>query len=354
MRTGTQIRRAGGEDRLVYQHVACIVPENAKVLVHARISGAFTSGFGKTSDVLVLHGEFAGCRRRRRQGHGSSKRKVRGSTSRTPAFEFTERAGSRNLLNEKAMGLRGIGATRKKGASERQDDPARRPAVHGASPGLGRAERVIRFVETLPVTAGPLAGTTLKLRPWQKKFIRAVYKTNKQGDRLVRTAVLSVARKNGKTQIAAALCLAHLSGPESEPERRVLTAWPVRASKLAASSMRWWRSSRARRGLTSASTSSGFGKSLKILSTARPMTCSAPTWRRFMDSRRRLFVTMNWRKCRAGAVYDALGTALGGRTDPLMIVISTQAASDVAPMSEMIDYGLRIHRGEIEDASLFI
>ena len=36
---------------------------------------------------------------------------------------------------------------------------------------------------------GPLAGTTLKLRPWQKRFIRAVYKTDKVGNRLVRTAV---------------------------------------------------------------------------------------------------------------------------------------------------------------------
>lgn len=33
----------------------------------------------------------------------------------------------------------------------------------------------------------------------------------------MRTAVLSVARKNGKTQLAAALCLCALSGPEAEP-----------------------------------------------------------------------------------------------------------------------------------------
>ena len=47
------------------------------------------------------------------------------------------------------------------------------------------------------------------------------------------------------------------------------------------------------------------------------------------------------------ALYDALGTALGGRAQPLMVVISTQAATDTAPMSELIDYGLRIERGEI-------
>jgi phage terminase large subunit-like protein len=49
------------------------------------------------------------------------------------------------------------------------------------------------------------------------------------------------------------------------------------------------------------------------------------------------------------SLYDALGTALGGRAQPLMLVISTQAARDEAPMSELIDYGLRIQRGEITD-----
>ena len=43
------------------------------------------------------------------------------------------------------------------------------------------------------------------------------------------------------------------------------------------------------------------------------------------------------------SLYDALGTALGGRAQPLMLVISTQAARDEAPMSELIDYGLRKH-----------
>ena len=53
-------------------------------------------------------------------------------------------------------------------------------------------------------------------------------------------------------------------------------------------------------------------------------------------------------------LYDALSTALGGRAQPLMLVISTQAASDTAPMSELVDYGLRIERGEIKDAGFHL
>jgi phage terminase large subunit-like protein len=115
------------------------------------------------------------------------------------------------------MGMRGINATPKR-PKRRKPSPSSSAAPHPwTAPGLSRAERVIRFIETLPCTAGPLAGTTLKLRPWQRRFIRAIYKTDKAGHRLVRTAVLSLARKNGKTQLAAALCLCALSGPEAEP-----------------------------------------------------------------------------------------------------------------------------------------
>jgi phage terminase large subunit-like protein len=45
---------------------------------------------------------------------------------------------------------------------------------------------------------------------------------------------------------------------------------------------------------------------------------------------------------------------MGKRAEPLMIVISTQAARDEAPLSTLIDYGLRIQRGEIADPSFHL
>ena len=53
-------------------------------------------------------------------------------------------------------------------------------------------------------------------------------------------------------------------------------------------------------------------------------------------------------------LLDALDTAMGKRAEPLMIIISTQAARDEAPLSQLIDYGLRIHRGEIADPSFHL
>ena len=113
------------------------------------------------------------------------------------------------------MGLRAPGARPIERPSFGEHQASSDPHAWEA-PGLSRSERVIRFVEATPCTAGPSAGTNFRLRPWQKKFIRDVYRTDKAGRRLVRTAVLSVGRGNGKTTLAAALALAHIAGPEAE------------------------------------------------------------------------------------------------------------------------------------------
>jgi phage terminase large subunit-like protein len=53
-------------------------------------------------------------------------------------------------------------------------------------------------------------------------------------------------------------------------------------------------------------------------------------------------------------LLDALDTAMGKRAEPLMIVISTQAARDEAPLSTLIEYGLRIQRGEVVDPTFHL
>jgi phage terminase large subunit-like protein len=244
------------------------------------------------------------------------------------------------------MGMRGINATPK-----RRNRPVTKSLEQQHpwdKPGLSRAERVIRFVNSLPCTAGPFAGTNLKLRPWQTRFIKAVYRTDKQGNRAVRTAVLSVARKNGKTQLAAALCLAHLSGPEAEPrgECYAVACTRFQAGRIfneavAIITKTPWLNSRInivrfRKELEDLENGSIFD----VLSAdVAPVHGLSPSFVCYDELA----------QVPSRALYDALGTALGGRSQPLMLVISTQAARDEAPMSELIDYGLRIQRGEITD-----
>ena len=65
-----------------------------------------------------------------------------------------------------------------------------------------KSKYVIRFIEKYcKVPEGDLVGQPLKLAPFQKKFIRAVY----DNPAVTRRAYLSIARKNAKSALIACL-----------------------------------------------------------------------------------------------------------------------------------------------------
>ena len=55
------------------------------------------------------------------------------------------------------------------------------------------ATKAIRFLQTLAIPEGPLAGRRLKLAPFQKRFVQGAF------DPAVDLAVLSVGRGNAKS-----------------------------------------------------------------------------------------------------------------------------------------------------------
>lgn len=71
----------------------------------------------------------------------------------------------------------------------------------------GQAQRAIAFINRLKHTKGPFALTPFNLRPWQVRLLRKVFKQRRDGRRQYRTALLMLPRKNGKSELAAALAL---------------------------------------------------------------------------------------------------------------------------------------------------
>ena len=72
----------------------------------------------------------------------------------------------------------------------------------------GRADRVIRFIRRLKHTKDKWAGVPFDLRPWQEQHTREIFGTVRDdGLRQYRTVYWSTARKNGKSEIGAALAL---------------------------------------------------------------------------------------------------------------------------------------------------
>ena len=77
---------------------------------------------------------------------------------------------------------------------------------------MTRGDRVCLFIERYcPVPEGKLVGKPLRLMEFQRRFIRAIY--DNPAGRTTR-AYLSIARKNGKSSLIAAIALAHIVGPE--------------------------------------------------------------------------------------------------------------------------------------------
>jgi hypothetical protein len=72
-----------------------------------------------------------------------------------------------------------------------------KPAPSRTAKGKLRAARVIDFIETLTVPSGIGQGERFKLDRWQRRFVRDIYEPHIGGRRVVRRAILSVARKNG-------------------------------------------------------------------------------------------------------------------------------------------------------------
>lgn len=253
------------------------------------------------------------------------------------------------------MGLRGPGAKPMKRGASPVDQSA--PAPHPwEADGLSRAERVIAFMESLPVTSGALAGSTFRVRPWQRKFLKAVYATDRRGRRQVRTAVLSMARKNGKTDVAARLALCHIAGPEAEERGEVYSAANDRFqagrifSEICAIIERvsWLsdrisirRHSKELEDIGKGGTGTVFAALSADVATKHGLSPSMWIYDELGQSVSR-------------DLYDTLDTAMGARDEPLSVVISTQAARDDAPMSELVDYGLRVNAGEVKDASFHL
>ena len=73
-----------------------------------------------------------------------------------------------------------------------------------------KARRVIDFIQCLKHTKGEFHGKPFKLLPWQEKIIRDVFGTVREDDPTMRqytTAYIEIPKKNGKSELGAAIAL---------------------------------------------------------------------------------------------------------------------------------------------------
>ena len=87
-----------------------------------------------------------------------------------------------------------------------------------------KADRAVKFIENLRHTKGKWAGTRFWLLPWQEQLIRDIFGVVKpDGNRQFRTAFVEIPKKNGKSELAAAVAL-YLLYADNEPSAEVYGA----------------------------------------------------------------------------------------------------------------------------------
>ena len=87
-----------------------------------------------------------------------------------------------------------------------------------------KADRAVTFIENLKHTKGKWDGKPFWLLPWQEQIIRDIFGiVDQKGHRQFRTAYVEIGKKNGKSELAAAVALYLLYG-DNEPAAEVYGA----------------------------------------------------------------------------------------------------------------------------------
>lgn len=239
------------------------------------------------------------------------------------------------------MGKRGPGAGRLKAAREAL--PKRKVRLPWERKGLSRADRVIAFLQYLPITKGPLAGRKMKLLPEQRAFVEVIYgDLRADGTRRRRIGIKSEPKGNGKSGLCAGLALCHLIGPESEPRGEVYSAAIDRGqaglifNEIEAILMR----------VPAFAVQVNVQRFLKKIEVIAGPASGSIYEAMSADARRAhglapsLFVYDELAQAKDRILLDNLVNGLGKRKEALGLIISTQAPDDEHPLSQMIDDGL--------------
>lgn len=215
-----------------------------------------------------------------------------------------------------------------------------------------KSERVIRFIENLTNTAGPAAGKSFKLREWQKEIVRGIYDPQTDdGRRIVRTALITMPRKQGKTELAAALALYHLLA-DGEINGQVYSAAADRhqAALVFNAAAAMVRADPELAALVNIIESTKRIVHYASGSFYQALSSDARTKHGFNAS---AIIYDELAQAPNRTLFDVLTTSTAARAQPLAIVISTTSSDPTSIMSELMDYGRKIKDGVIDDPTFF-
>lgn len=204
------------------------------------------------------------------------------------------------------------------------------------------------FVSRLTHTKGEWAGQPFNLQKWQKKFIRELFgRTNRDGTRQYRTAYVEVPRKNGKTEMAAAIALYMLFG-DGEPGAEIYSAAADRdqASLVFNAAATMVRDSKALSSICRIVDSQKRIVFYETNSFYRAISAEAYSKHGF-NAHAVIYDELHVAPNRD--LWDVLQTSMGARRQPLMLAITTAGYDRNSICWELHEYARQVREGTIRD-----
>lgn len=218
---------------------------------------------------------------------------------------------------------------------------------------MARSDRIIAFIERLKIPSGIGQGEPFRLREWQKELIRKTYDpVHPDGRRKIRRALWSMARKNAKTGLAAALVLVHLIGPEAKRNGEVYSCASDRIQAAVIFKM----------AAQMVELDPDLSKMIKVIETQKRLVvwhlgsfyqALAADVRRLHGFNPVFVVYDELAQAKTRDLYDVMATSFGAQPEGLLLAISTQSADPNHIMSELADDAFKQMAGDNSDDTFF-
>lgn len=198
---------------------------------------------------------------------------------------------------------------------------------------------------------------------WQRMVILAMFAVGSDGIRLVRWALIGIAKKNGKTELCAALALFFAfgpSGPDGEPEPSAIVVCAAgnddQADLIFGAAKTMAELSPTLRQILETFEAEILCPSLpgsKIVRVAAAAKKTSST----LDGKNIYVVICDelhcWEGNGARVVWDTLTNGTVTRRQPMVIQITTAGFDKETICGEQYDYGLAVAEGEVVDPAFF-
>ena len=214
------------------------------------------------------------------------------------------------------------------------------------------ADRIISHIKSLHHTKDPWAGKPFNLKPWQEDWIREIFGTrNENGLRQYRTTYFEIPRKNGKSELAAAIAMMMLfwdhelgaeiySAAADKDQAGIvfgIVVAMIRQDKFYLDRCKIYEST----------------KTIKVLetnSTYKALSAEHATKHGFNASCI-IFDELHAQPNRD--LWDVLTTSVGTRRQPLVVAITTAGFDKNSICWEQHEYARKVKEGVINDPTFY-